>query len=170
MRIALITSYYEEKYGGNEYYLSKFLSDMGHEVKIYVTEYSIPRYGKIKKVDEGSSINNVEVVSDWAETSAATAGQEVALDPAWSSVPVQNRFVNPVTNINYEIPKSSNISLVVYDLLGNEVESLVKEKQVKGNYSVVFDAKKLTSGVYFYKLSSDEKYHITKKMIILKWS
>ena len=62
MKIALITSYYEEKYGGNEYYLAKFLSKQGHKVNIYVTKYTIPRYGKIKKTNKKSKIKNVEVI------------------------------------------------------------------------------------------------------------
>jgi glycosyltransferase involved in cell wall biosynthesis len=62
MKIALITSYYEEMYGGNEYYLAKYLSELGHQVYIYVSKYSIPRYGKIKKVNSGTSLKNVHVI------------------------------------------------------------------------------------------------------------
>jgi len=49
MKIALITAFYEEKERGNEYYLAKNLSKLGHEVVIYVSEFSVPRYGKITK-------------------------------------------------------------------------------------------------------------------------
>ena len=59
-------------------------------------------------------------------------------------------------------------SLIVYDLLGNEVERLVEERQHRGTYSVAFDAEQFTSGVYFYKLSSDGNDQIIKKMVILK--
>ncbi|MCK4521239.1 MAG: glycosyltransferase family 4 protein [Nanoarchaeota archaeon] len=62
MKIALITSYYEEKYGGNEYYLAKFLSKKGHKVNIYVTKFTILRYGKIKKTNEPSKLKNVDII------------------------------------------------------------------------------------------------------------
>jgi glycosyltransferase involved in cell wall biosynthesis len=61
--IALITSYYEERgYGGNEYYLAKYLISRGHKVTIYVSEYSIHRYGNFRKVSTGCSLPGVKVV------------------------------------------------------------------------------------------------------------
>lgn len=62
MKIALITSYYEEKHGGNEYYLAKFLSKKGHKVNIYVSKYTIPRYGKLRTTNEQSKLKNVNVI------------------------------------------------------------------------------------------------------------
>jgi L-malate glycosyltransferase len=62
MKIGLITSYYEEKYGGNEYYLAKTLSKLSHNVNIYVTKFTVPRYGKIKKTQEQSKLKNVNVI------------------------------------------------------------------------------------------------------------
>jgi glycosyltransferase involved in cell wall biosynthesis len=60
MRIALVTSYYEEKgYGGNEYYMAKHLTKRGHEVFIYVSEWSIPRYGNIRKINQPCSLKGV---------------------------------------------------------------------------------------------------------------
>jgi len=61
MRIGLVTACYEEKFGGNEYYLAKTLSLLGHEVFIYVSPYSIPRYGKSRKLTTGSSLPHVHV-------------------------------------------------------------------------------------------------------------
>lgn len=74
---------------------------------------------------------------------------------------------NPTTNIRYEIPKTSFVKIVVCDLLGKEIESLVNEKQNPGTYEVKFDASKYPSGVYFYKLIS-ENFTETKKMILIK--
>ena len=60
MRIALVTSYYEERgYGGNEYYMAKHLTSRGHKVFIYVSEWSIPRYGNIRKLDQKCSLKGV---------------------------------------------------------------------------------------------------------------
>ena len=79
---------------------------------------------------------------------------------------------NPTTAIKYSIPakmksQKSNVKLVVYDILGNEVAILVNEIKNSGNYEVNFNANKLASGVYFYKLTAGY-FTQTKKMILLK--
>lgn len=74
---------------------------------------------------------------------------------------------NPLTRINYELPISNYVLLKVYDALGNEVQTLVNEKQNAGSYSVDFNAASLPSGIYFYKLVT-EKFSETKKMILVK--
>jgi len=74
---------------------------------------------------------------------------------------------NPSTTINYEIKNSAAVKLIVYDSKGNEVETLVNENQSAGTYSVVFNAAKLSSGVYYYKLES-ESFSETKKMLLVK--
>jgi len=75
---------------------------------------------------------------------------------------------NPSTTINFSIPKSSVVTLKVYDALGKEVETLVNEFKPAGNYSADFTASsKLTSGVYFYTLSS-ENFVSTKKLMLVK--
>lgn len=61
MRIALITAFYEETYGGNEYYLAKHLSELGHDVFIYASKHSIPRYGPVRTISSGSSLDRVYV-------------------------------------------------------------------------------------------------------------
>lgn len=74
---------------------------------------------------------------------------------------------NPSTNIRYEIPKNSNVKLVVYDALGKEVETLVNDKQNAGTYEATLNASIYPSGIYFYKLET-ENYSVTKKMVLVK--
>jgi photosystem II stability/assembly factor-like uncharacterized protein len=74
---------------------------------------------------------------------------------------------NPVTNIQYDIPKVSDVSLKVYDISGREAAALVNENKLPGSYNVTFDASNLSSGVYFYKLSAGD-YTKTMKMILVK--
>lgn len=74
---------------------------------------------------------------------------------------------NPNTSIQFSIPERSNVTLKVYDILGNEVTTLVNEELQRGGYEFNFDASELTSGIYFYKLQT-ENYVETKKMILLK--
>ncbi len=74
---------------------------------------------------------------------------------------------NPATIINYSIPSTNKVTLKVYDVLGNELSVLVNETKEAGNYEVNFNASKLTSGVYFYTLTSGN-FVQTKKMILVK--
>jgi hypothetical protein len=74
---------------------------------------------------------------------------------------------NPVTTINYSIPEAGNVEMKVYDILGNEVATLVKEVKAPGNYSAVFDASSFASGVYIYTLRTNN-FIQTKKMILMK--
>ncbi len=74
---------------------------------------------------------------------------------------------NPRTEISYELPTAKLVKLTVYNILGKEMAELVNERQSPGKYQVSFDASNLTSGVYFYTLSTDN-FTETKRMILLK--
>ncbi|MBK8944882.1 MAG: T9SS type A sorting domain-containing protein [Ignavibacteriae bacterium] len=79
---------------------------------------------------------------------------------------------NPTTTIKYSIPQKvksekSNVKLVVFDILGREVKTLVNKNQKPGNYEITFDGSNLSSGVYFYRLQSGE-FANTKKLILMK--
>ncbi|MDQ3022652.1 MAG: T9SS type A sorting domain-containing protein [Bacteroidota bacterium] len=74
---------------------------------------------------------------------------------------------NPGTVIRYSLIENRFINLKVYDVLGNEVATLVNEKQSIGSYEVEFNAANLSSGIYFYKLITDG-FADTKRMILLK--
>jgi len=69
--------------------------------------------------------------------------------------------------IGYQLPVSSNVTLKIYDLLGNEVATLVDEYRPAGTYELTWYAVGFPSGVYFYQLKT-ENYIETKKMILLK--
>ncbi|HCY75280.1 MAG TPA: hypothetical protein DHV28_05120 [Ignavibacteriales bacterium] len=81
---------------------------------------------------------------------------------------------NPSTKIKYSIPsvtlsgvEGSRVILKVYDVLGNEIATLVNEEKPAGNYEVNFDASKFSSGVYFYELQAGDFVDM-KKMILIK--
>ncbi|MBU1113492.1 MAG: T9SS type A sorting domain-containing protein, partial [Bacteroidetes bacterium] len=86
---------------------------------------------------------------------------------------------NPTTTIKYSIPnnvkgETSNVKLIVYDILGNEVATLVNENKSAGNYEVKFDASNVASGVYLYRIAihSDKlqsgSFAQTKKLMLMK--
>ena len=79
---------------------------------------------------------------------------------------------NPLTKIKFDLragvrSQESEVRLVIYDILGKEIQILVNEKLKLGTYEVTFDGSNLPSGVYFYKLTADN-YSEMKKMMLLK--
>ncbi len=84
---------------------------------------------------------------------------------------------NPATTINFSLPVESEVKLVIYNLLGQEVMTLINEQMTAGNHSVNWNAtnsgrKHLTSGIYFYKMTANgtngQKFQDIKKMILIK--
>ncbi|MBL7135885.1 MAG: T9SS type A sorting domain-containing protein [Candidatus Marinimicrobia bacterium] len=74
---------------------------------------------------------------------------------------------NPSTTISYSIPTNSKVKLVVYNILGKEVATLVNEEKPVGSYTVNFDGSELSSGVYLYTLTTGTQV-ITQKMLLIK--
>jgi len=74
---------------------------------------------------------------------------------------------NPVTKISYSVAKSGIVKITVYDILGNTISTLVNSKLETGNYTAEFDASKLSSGTYIYKIESGD-FSDTKKMTLIK--
>jgi len=74
---------------------------------------------------------------------------------------------NPTTVINYSLPKSGFVTIKVYDVLGKVVTTLVNENKPVGNYKVEFNANKLTSGIYFYRMEAGN-FIESKKLLLLK--
>ena len=82
---------------------------------------------------------------------------------------------NPSTTIKYSVPNAGNVQLKVYDIIGNEVATLVNKEKEPGSYEVPFNASQLSSGVYIYSLravnpaaSSGQVFVQTKKMVLMK--
>ena len=79
---------------------------------------------------------------------------------------------NPSTNIHYYLPKQSFVKLVIYDILGREIITLVEQAQQQGSYSVTFNASHLPSGVYIFKLEATHSggavFNEVKRMILIK--
>ena len=76
---------------------------------------------------------------------------------------------NPVTNITFEIKKSADVTLIIYDVSGSEVETLINnESMITGTRTIIFNAEKLSTGIYFYSLFIDGQKLDTKKMMLIK--
>ncbi len=74
---------------------------------------------------------------------------------------------NPSTTINYDVPQDASVRIVIYDLLGKEVQTLVNQFVKAGSYDVKFNAYNLSSGIYIYKMQSGSFSQI-KRMVLLK--
>jgi hypothetical protein len=76
---------------------------------------------------------------------------------------------NPVTKIEYDVKRqTSNVRLMVFDITGREIKTLVNQKQKPGTYMVDFSGNGYSSGVYFYTLFIDDRAVDTKKMLLIK--
>jgi hypothetical protein len=74
---------------------------------------------------------------------------------------------NPTTTIQYDLPKSTDVRIEIYDILGRKVETLIHSRQKAGRHSVAWNGMGKSSGIYFYRLRAGD-YTQTKKMLLLK--
>lgn len=114
---------------------------------------------------DGIYIDNVRVICYNPVTTSITGNPEIPLKYNLSQN-YPNPF-NPSTSIKFELPKSGFVSLKIFDLLGREVARLVNEVKQAGSYDLEFNASNFASGIYYYKLESND-FSDTKKMILIK--
>jgi hypothetical protein len=118
------------------------------------------------------TIDGIRISTNWGLTVTGTAtGVEEKNNPivptAFSlSQNYPNPF-NPSTVINYQVPQNSFVNISVFDILGNQVQTLVNEEKPAGSYELKFNASSMPSGVYFYKIQTGS-FTQTKKMILMK--
>ncbi len=124
------------------------LSDQNYRGKVYY---------RLKQVDYDGTTD----YSSSAEINYEPKPNDYVLDQNYP-----NPF-NPVTSIKYSIPEGSQVKLTIYDLLGNQVQTLVDEYKPAGTYSVKFNGTDLTSGIYIYRLQAGE-FVSTKRMALIK--
>lgn len=74
---------------------------------------------------------------------------------------------NPATLISYQLPKSGPVALIVFDILGREVRTLVNQEQPAGRYTITFDASNLASGIYFYRMQA-AGFAQTRRLLLLR--
>jgi hypothetical protein len=125
-------------------------------VKIYCTQ---------RATEWGNSLYEIVVHSTVTSGVINGSGKNIPSDYALlQNYP--NPF-NPATTITYQIPEKNFVSLKVFDVLGKEVKTMVGEEKMPGTYSVILNGSRLSSGVYYYTLSSGS-FLQTKKFILLK--
>ncbi len=100
--------------------------------------------------------------------------QLIGIEPVSNNLPLSFKLYsnfpnpfNPLTVIKWDVAKKTKLKIILYDILGRELEKLVDKELNAGSYKVTFDGMKYSSGVYFYTLQT-ENYRETKKMILIK--
>jgi len=95
--------------------------------------------------------------------------QIIAINPPGKFTLLQNypNPFNPVTTIKFVVREKSNVTVTIFNSIGEDVLTLVNEEKVAGSYEVNFNATGFTSGIYYYKLQTDD-FAQTKKMILMK--
>ena len=101
-------------------------------------------------------------------------GKPLYIDLTAAKIPTAYRLkqnypnpFNPATKIDFDLPENAFVNLSIYDVLGKEVKNIYNTELPAGPYSVSFSSSQLPSGVYFYKLTSNN-FTETKKMVIIK--
>jgi hypothetical protein len=154
-------------------YTSYLLKDIGMCQYIYTTYNLGPAT---------STISNYKLIGVFVDGIKYGDTNTIGIKEISNSVPDRYQLYqnypnpfNPSTNIKYQITnknsefssQNSEVKLIVYNILGKEVATLVNEKQAPGVYEVTFDGSMLPSGIYFYKLSCGD-FSEVKKMILIK--
>ncbi|MHC1738393.1 MAG: M6 family metalloprotease domain-containing protein [Ignavibacteriaceae bacterium] len=114
---------------------------------------------------QGTALDNIAIITIPKPTGVKVEGENIPADYMLSQN-YPNPF-NPSTVISYQIPVNSHVSLKLFDILGNEVSTLVDGEREAGRYEVRLDASKLASGVYFYNLRAGG-FNGTRKLVVLK--
>lgn len=126
-------------------------------------------------VQTGTDICADTIIFNGTYTITGTiCGHSIGINPIASEIPnsynlyqnFPNPF-NPSTKMKFDLPKSSMVTLIIYDILGTELSTLVNEQLKPGTYEVEWDASNSPSGVYFYKLNTTD-YAETRKMVLIK--
>lgn len=144
----------EELYGidWNDYY---------HTTGDKLDKFNLPFFHGCAKIVIGTLASLAEVNNSVSVEEEEIMPAEITLEQNYP-----NPF-NPSTRISYQLPARTNVTLKVYNMLGNEIRTLVDKAQSSGSYSVDFNADNLAAGVYFYCLNAGS-YSVTKKMMLLK--
>lgn len=131
------------------------------------TEYFYGKLDDIKIFNRALTQKEILNLYNAGNTTEINERKEHSIPTEFSLAQNYPNPFNPSTKISWQLPVAGHQTLKVYDILGNEVATLVNEYQEAGRYEVIFDASKLSSGVYFYKLQSGSFQEI-KKMILLR--
>jgi hypothetical protein len=154
---------------GISWSVPEFGTDKGDSTVGYKAASLLPNGDYIMNYESGMTVNNSRVFFRRRTISTIGINHSNNQNPVgfalYQNYP--NPF-NPVTSIKFDIPKQQFVKLVIYDINGREVEILLNKSLSHGSYSIQYNASNLSSGVYFYRLETDNGFADSKKMIVAK--
>jgi subtilisin-like proprotein convertase family protein len=173
--------------GGGDNFIQTLLNDSAANP---ISSGSAPFTGTFRPESPLSAFNNNPVNGTWVLAINDNAGDDSGFLRAWcliltyetliggiQTIEIPNYYslsqnypnpFNPSTQIKFSVPKTSNVTMKVYDVLGKEVAVLVNnELKQAGFYTVEFNASNLASGIYFYRINAGD-YSAVKKMVLVK--
>jgi hypothetical protein len=121
------------------------------------------------KYDESGKISQYMVQPDFTpiDVSLSGAGTSPNLPKTYALNQNYPNPFNPTTEISFDLPKSSHVELNVFNVLGQNVKTLVDQNMAAGSHTLTWDASGVASGVYFYRIKAED-FTATKKMMVLK--
>jgi len=139
---------------------------------VNIPKYLVDSVNVIRFENNKALLNNE--MPEWGVRNLRMSSSIIAISPGESSVikshELKQNFpnpFNPITTIEYTLQSRSEISLIVFNIIGQEVARLVDNEKAAGKHFVKWDASNLASGIYFYRLQADN-FVLTKKMVLLK--
>jgi hypothetical protein len=142
-----------------------------------VTTDNCEQGGLIGQVSLNGTVNELLIAGQelWIDTLCIDVVAGSSIDYSFSYQPqkyiLEQNYPNPFnasTRITYSIQQAGFVNLKIYNILGQEIQTLVNKFQKPGNYSVNFNTKNLSSGIYLYKLQIGDDFIETKKMILMR--
>jgi len=122
---------------------------------------SLTYYYRLEDISLNGEKELHDIISIQTEHTENLAADSYSLGNAYP-----NPF-NPTTNIQYSLPKDTFVNIIIYDNRGKVVQTLVNKKQSTGYYKITWDASRMSSGIYFYRISADG-FSDVKKCLLLK--
>ena len=143
-----------------------------------VSDSSFRIIGTIGQSVVGRSSNNANTISGgfWSLVGGiVTSVEEIESESFPKEFRLEQNYpnpFNPTTTIIFMLPKSSDVTIKIFDLTGREITTLLNEEMQPGEYQIVFEAQDFPSGVYFYRIKTNTEgsptFVKTKKMLLLK--
>ena len=143
-----------------------------------VSDSSFSIIGTIGQSVVGRSSNNANTISGgfWSLVGGiVTSVEEIESEIIPKEFRLEQNYpnpFNPTTTIIFILPKSSDVTIKIFDLKGREITTLVNEEMQPGEYQIVFEAQDFPSGVYFYRIKTSTEgsatFVRTRKMLLLK--
>ncbi|MEX2604055.1 MAG: T9SS type A sorting domain-containing protein [Gracilimonas sp.] len=165
--------FYNRSFNSNSYLIT--MDENGNSFETEIPDLGVV-YGKrslhanngfISLVTGSESDQKIYITTGYPNEEGTSAEQEAAKPNQFSLNQNYPNPFNPSTVISYQIPKSSDVTLKVFDMLGREVAELVNGRKAAGNYETSFDASNLTSGMYIYRIKAGD-FMETRKMMLIK--